>query len=66
MTNPAASDDEAMPRWVKVSGAIALLALVLFVIVHVVTGGLGHHHVAGHLPQATTTSDAVDAGVDVR
>ncbi len=66
MTNPAANDDEATPRWVKVSGAIALVALVLFVIVHVVAGGLGGPHFEGHLPQVPTTSDAGAAGGAVR
>ena len=35
--------DGPTPRWVKVFGAIALIVLVTFVIVHVVGGGPGRH-----------------------
>lgn len=31
------------PRWVRVSGIIAIVLVVVFVIVHVAGGGLGHH-----------------------
>jgi hypothetical protein len=31
------------PRWVKVFGIVALIVVVLFVIVHVIGGGMGGH-----------------------
>ncbi|MEU9109927.1 hypothetical protein AB0D54_37505 [Streptomyces xanthophaeus] len=43
--SPDRHDDEAAPRWVKVSAAIAVLLVVVFVIVHLAGGGM-----AGHAP----------------
>lgn len=31
------------PRWVKVSGIIAIILVLLFVILHLTGGGLGSH-----------------------
>ncbi|MEU2117957.1 hypothetical protein ABZ567_20425 [Streptomyces sp. NPDC016459] len=38
-------DGEGAPRWVKVSAAVAVGLVVVFVIVHLVGGGM-----AGHAP----------------
>lgn len=38
-------DGEGAPRWVKVSAAIAVVLVVVFVIVHLAGGGM-----AGHTP----------------
>ncbi|MBZ9638091.1 hypothetical protein [Streptomyces sp. PSKA30] len=38
-------DGEGAPRWVKVSAAIAVVLVVVFVIVHLAGGGM-----AGHAP----------------
>lgn len=40
-----AHDDDRAPRWVKVSAAVAVLLVVVFVIVHLAGGGM-----AGHAP----------------
>jgi hypothetical protein len=34
---------DATPRWVKVFGAIAIIVLVAFVILHLAGGGPGRH-----------------------
>jgi len=36
-------DDVATPRWVKVSGGIAVVLLALFVAAHVMFGGMRSH-----------------------
>lgn len=38
----------ATPRWVKVFGAIGLVLLVAFVILHLTGHGFGGHHGFGH------------------
>ncbi|MFD3532625.1 hypothetical protein [Streptomyces sp. NPDC058664] len=38
-------DGEGAPRWVKVSAAVAVVLVVVFVIVHLAGGGM-----AGHAP----------------
>ncbi|MEU1003777.1 hypothetical protein [Streptomyces tibetensis] len=40
---PDADDDEGAPRWVKVSAAVAVVLVVVFVIVHLVGGGMHGH-----------------------
>lgn len=35
--------DQGTPRWVHVFAAIALLLIIMFVIWHLVSGGLGQH-----------------------
>ncbi|MBT2398759.1 hypothetical protein [Streptomyces sp. ISL-100] len=39
------ADGEGAPRWVKVSAAIAVVLVAVFVIVHLAGGGM-----AGHTP----------------
>jgi hypothetical protein len=34
---------ESAPRWVKVFGIVGLVLVVVFVIVYLAGGGLGHH-----------------------
>jgi hypothetical protein len=40
---PDDGDDTRTPRWVKVSGVIALVLIVLLVLMHLTGGGLGGH-----------------------
>lgn len=40
-------DDEGTPRWVIVSGAVAVALLLLFVATHLAGGGFGNHF-GGH------------------
>lgn len=37
------TDDAATPRWVKAFGVVALLLLLVFVVAHLTSGGLGSH-----------------------
>ena len=39
----SADDDDATPRWVYVSGIIALIVLVVIVVLHLTGHGLGDH-----------------------
>ncbi|HZO32349.1 MAG TPA: hypothetical protein VFH48_40900 [Chloroflexota bacterium] len=41
MDDPPA--DTGTPRWVKVSGLIAVAVVLLFVILHLLGGGIGGH-----------------------
>jgi hypothetical protein len=48
--SPAARDPDsdhgstaAAPRWVRVSGIVAIVLAVLFVVVHLAGGGFDHH-----------------------
>jgi hypothetical protein len=43
--DPATPDDHRAPRWVKISAAVAVALVVVFVIVHLAGGGM-----AGHTP----------------
>ncbi|MFF1895367.1 hypothetical protein [Streptomyces sp. NPDC058206] len=36
-------DGEGAPRWVKVSAAVAVVLIVVFVIVHLAGGGMAGH-----------------------
>lgn len=38
-------EEEGAPRWVKISAAVAIAAIVVFVIVHLAGGGM-----VGHAP----------------
>ncbi|MEU4467443.1 hypothetical protein AB0G20_27805 [Streptomyces sp. NPDC024017] len=38
-----ADDDDGAPRWVKVSAAVAVVLVVVFVIVHLAGGGMHGH-----------------------
>ncbi|MFF9808116.1 hypothetical protein ACF1G5_23855 [Streptomyces coeruleorubidus] len=38
-----ADDDDGAPRWVKVSAAVAVVLVVVFVIVHLAGGGMPGH-----------------------
>lgn len=42
------SEDAPMPRWVKRLGLAAIVFLLLFALVHLAGGGLGHHIHGGH------------------
>jgi hypothetical protein len=42
VSDPSFQSDEGTPRWVKVSGIIALAVLLLFVVVLVLKGPGGH------------------------
>jgi hypothetical protein len=42
-SNDDAGDDTATPRWVYVSGIIAIVLVLLFVILHLTGHGLGDH-----------------------
>jgi hypothetical protein len=44
-SGPDPDDDTGTPRWVKVSGIIGAVLVLLFVIRHLTGGGLG-----GHIP----------------
>jgi len=44
-------DTPATPRWVKVFGIIALALVLLFVVMHIMGGGLG-----GHMPHSGVTN----------
>lgn len=37
------ADDDGAPRWVKVSAAVAVVLVVVFVIVHLAGGGMRGH-----------------------
>lgn len=45
--DPGAAEDDSpdvgTPRWVKVFGAVAVLLLLAFVVMHLAGGGFGHH-----------------------
>ena len=43
------------PRWVKVSGIIAIVLILLFAILHLAGGGLRGHTPEGHTPPAGST-----------
>ncbi|MDB4956940.1 MAG: hypothetical protein JWO36_4509 [Myxococcales bacterium] len=42
------SDDEKLPRWVKISGIITIVFILVFVVVHLAGGGFDHDH-GGHM-----------------
>jgi hypothetical protein len=44
--------DAPTPRWVKRFGLVALALLLVFLVVHLAGGGLGHHMSGGHAPPA--------------
>lgn len=37
------TNDSSTPRWVKIFAAVGLALVLLFIILHLVGGGLGHH-----------------------
>ncbi|NWF24705.1 hypothetical protein HW130_00200 [Streptomyces sp. PKU-EA00015] len=41
--SPNRPDDEGAPRWVKVSAAIAIVLVAVFLIVHLAGGGMTGH-----------------------
>jgi hypothetical protein len=43
------------PRWVKVSGIITVVLVLLFVIMHLTGHGLGGHTPGGHTPPSSVT-----------
>ena len=43
-------DNASTPRWVKVSGAIAIVFLIVFVGIHLAGGGFHHHHMSPMRP----------------
>jgi hypothetical protein len=40
--------NEPMPTWVKISGIVAIAAVVLFIIVHLAGGGFRGHMMESH------------------
>jgi hypothetical protein len=42
------SDDAPTPRWVKRLGIAAIIFILVFAVVHLLGGGLGHHLHGGH------------------
>jgi hypothetical protein len=44
------SDDAPTPRWVKLLGIAAVLFVVVFAVMHLLGGGLGHHQHGDHTP----------------
>ncbi|QYX76163.1 hypothetical protein [Streptomyces akebiae] len=44
-SRPDAPDDHRAPRWVKISAAVVVALIVVFVIVHLAGGGM-----VGHAP----------------
>ncbi|MGH3023765.1 MAG: hypothetical protein ACRDNI_08935 [Gaiellaceae bacterium] len=55
--HPGAGDDHGVPRWVKVFGIVALVAVVLLVVAILIGGG--DHGPSRHTPgeRSNTTSD---------
>jgi hypothetical protein len=52
------------PRWVKVSGSIAIVVVLVFVIVHLMGGGFGRHTHGRQTPRAPTPpSTGAERGV---
>ncbi|GAA0913358.1 MULTISPECIES: hypothetical protein [Streptomyces] len=47
---PPASDEERAPRWVRISAAVAVVLVVVFVVVHLAGGGMAGHNPFGHTP----------------
>jgi hypothetical protein len=43
MATPDPGSPPPTPRWVVVSGIIAIALLAVFLVVHLMGGGLGHH-----------------------
>ena len=41
--DPALPVDVRAPRWVRVASIIAIALIAIFVVVHLLGGGLGHH-----------------------
>jgi len=45
MADPQSHEEgHKTPRWVKVSGALAVVLIVAFAILHLAGGGFRHHH----------------------
>jgi hypothetical protein len=48
------------PRWVKVTGIVVAVLVVLFLVLHLIGGGGGQHgpgrHSLGHAPASTVTN----------
>jgi len=52
---PDGGSTGSTPRWVKMSGIIAIVLVLLFVIVHLTGHGLGGHTPRGHTPSTSVT-----------
>ena len=47
------------PRWVKVTGVVVAVVVLLFIVLHLITGGGGHgsgRHSLGHVPTSTVVA----------
>jgi hypothetical protein len=53
---PDLDDDTGTPRWVYVSGAIAIVLVLLFVILHLAGGGFKGHTPGSHTPPSSDTA----------
>ena len=42
------------PRWVKVSGALAIALIVAFAVLHLAGGGFRHHHFGNGAPSQSS------------
>lgn len=61
-----ADEQTSLPRWVKVSGLIVAIAVLLFVVVLVLGGGSGRHGPSRHFGgQGANTSRVTDSQADV-
>ena len=54
MPNPPLYRDTGTPRWVKVSGIVALVLILLFVTAMLIGGGFGGHGPGRHSPGRDT------------
>jgi hypothetical protein len=61
MTRPSGSSemDNATPRWVKVSGAIGAVVLVLFVVLLLIGGHGPGRHTLGQQPMAAGSTSTL-------
>jgi hypothetical protein len=50
------------PRWVEVTGVVVAVVVLLFIVLHLITGGGGRgpgRHGLGHLPTSTVAQGAL-------
>lgn len=57
--HPETDTDTGMPRWVKVSGLIGILLVLVFVTVHLAGGGFRGHLHGGPTPPAPAAEPGV-------
>jgi hypothetical protein len=56
---PDSESTASTPRWVKVSGIIVVVLVLLFVVVHLAGGGLRGHTPGGHTPPSSVKEHGV-------